>query len=219
MPSRATRWGLGLLGLLVLCATTLLTDGQVRALAEQAGRYGPFAIGLYIFATQVFAPLSGAPAIIVGVRLYGPEEAIAILYSASMASAVCDFWIARRWGRRIVGRLVSDEDMTRLDTFAGQNVRSLLIVSRVLGYYFFDIISYGIGLTRVPFTTYMAYTAVFTIVPTLLELWLLRSLDVSKVSGVLWFYVALGGTGAAFAFYYFRAVSKSKRTVQGDEHP
>ena len=130
--------------------------------ALRLGWLGPVFLGLVLVSTQVFAPLSGSAFYFIGIRLYGYESILILFYCTSMISAVICFFVARKWGRGLVTKLVGENAMHKIDEIASIHEKSLLIIGRTLGYYFFDFISYALGLTKISFKRYFTYTAVLT---------------------------------------------------------
>ena len=182
----------------------------IESIAFRLGWFGPVFIWLVLVTTQVFAPLSGSAFYFIGIKLYGYEAIVVIFYLAGMTSSVICFWIARKWGRGIVIKLVGAKAMARIDEITLIHEKPLLIVGRTLGYYFFDFISYALGLTKVSFKKYFAYTAVLTLIPSLLLYFVFKDLNFDSFKNVMVFYLCVVFTGVLFAFFFARLVKNSK---------
>lgn len=190
--------------------STLITPAQVEAVTGRAGWFGPVLVALFILLTQVFAPLSGTPGVFVGIKLYGYANTLALLYAVSMLSSVINFWIARAYGRGIVRRFVGDKTLKDIDELSQVNERVLLLTSRIFGYYFFDIISYAVGLTKIRFKKYFLYTAVFTLIPVTAQYILFSRLDFGGLRGMLIYFLSMAATGAVFTKIFYGAYVRKK---------
>lgn len=179
--------------------STLITPAQVESITSTAGWFGPLLIGLFLLLTQVFAPLSGTPVMIVGIKLYGYPQTMALLYGSCLVSAILNFWIARRYGRNLVKKLVGEKALKSIDELSQLNERVLLISSRIFGYSFFDLISYAMGLTKISFKKYFVYTASLTLIPFIVQYFLFSGIDFNSLRGMLIYFVSIAAAGAVFA--------------------
>ena len=139
-----------------------------------------------------------------------------VLNGAScMLSAILNFWIARRYGRTIVKRLVGSDALQKIDELSGLNERPLLISARVLGYLFFDLISYAVGLTPIGFKKYFTYTAFLTLIPFTVQYFAFASIDFSSLRGMVIYFVSIAAAGAIFGrilfSIYFRKTGRTKK--------
>jgi uncharacterized membrane protein YdjX (TVP38/TMEM64 family) len=189
----------------------------LESIALRLGWIGPVFLALVLVSTQVFAPLSGSAFYFIGIRLYGYEAILIMFYCTSMISAVLCFFIARKWGRDLVIKLVGKNAMARIDEIALIHEKSLLIIGRTLGYYFFDFISYALGLTKISFKKYITYTAVLTLIPSLLLYFVFKNLDFNSFKNSMIFYLFVVLTGVIFAFLFARLV-RNKRTASKAEN-
>jgi uncharacterized membrane protein YdjX (TVP38/TMEM64 family) len=183
----------------LFCLSTLMTPTQIEAITTTAGRFGPLLVGLFIVLTQVFAPLSGTPVMIVGIKLYGYPQAMGLLYGSCLLSATLNFWIARLYGRTLVKKLVGEKALLRIDELSQINERTLLISARILGYSFFDLISYAVGLTTISFKKYFLYTALLTLIPFSVQYFLFSRLNFNNLRDTLIYFVSITAAGAIFA--------------------
>ncbi len=186
--------------------------------ASRLGWFGPIFLGLVIIATQVFAPLSGSAFIFVGIRLYGYESILILFYCVSMISATASFFIARRWGRKVVIKLVGKKTMLEIDEIAHIHERTLLVIGRTLGYYFFDYISYALGLTKISFKKYISYTAVLTLIPMTVLYFVFKELDFDNFKSTMIFYFSIVLTGLLFAYIFWKIVKKKKHSLHNKDH-
>lgn len=198
-----------------LWGSTLIPQERIEAIATTMGIWGCVPIGLFILSTQVFAPLSGSPGIFIAIKLYGFIAAITLFYCVSMISATVNFYIARRYGRAAVLRLVGEDSIKRIDSIAETESVRMLIFARIFGYYFFDFISYAMGLTSISFMRYIACTATFTLLPIALQTVLFRRLDFNSLTGITIYYGSLVIVSLVFGRVFLKVFRKPQPTREG----
>jgi len=135
---------------------------------------------------------------------------MALLYIAGMLSAVINFWIARKFGRVWVERLIGTKDIKELDHFVSLTGKKMLIVARIFGYPFFEIISYAVGLTNMPFKVYYIITLVFAAIPTIVSGLLLTHYDATSTAGMIIWIGGLLIVGGVFG-YFVRTYAKQHK--------
>lgn len=121
---------------------------------NEIGYWGYIILFIYLVISQVFAPVSGIPAVLLGIAIYGVAAGMMLVFLAGAVSSAINFWIARKYGRRIVKRFVGKDMMADIDLFSEIEGTKLVIMSRILGISFYDIISYALGLTNISFKKY-----------------------------------------------------------------
>jgi len=205
-----------LLLLAILCFSNLIPSAQVESTTRSIGKWGPLLIALSLFLTQVFAPLSGTPVMIVGIKLYGYPAAMAILYASCLLSSIVNFWIARLYGRTLLVKVVGEKSLRTIDELSELKEEALLISFRILGYSFFDLISYAVGLTSINFKKYFFYTALLTLIPFFVQYVLFARLRFDSTYGILIYVLGILIGGAIFAAV-LRNVYLSKRDLADDQ--
>ena len=181
-----------------------LTSPEALAFVESLGPFGPLAVITYTIVSHIFAPLAGTPGILLSVVLFGLPRTMVYMYFASMISASLCFWIARRFGRGWVVRLVGKEAMAEVDRFVESSGTQILVLSRIFGFSLFEIISYAAGLTTISFKKYFAITAVFTLIPNTILTFVFKDLDFSSGGGLLFWLGTLVFAGLLFSFFLRR---------------
>ena len=134
----------------------------VTQLVESSGPSAPI---VYIVLHQisfVFAPISGFPFLVAGFYLFGKNVIIYNYFVVVIGSAI-NFWIAKRWGRQIVRKLVGEHTLTQIDSASKAYGKTTLIALRMFQGGIGDFVSYAYGLTNMKFHTYMVITALATI--------------------------------------------------------
>src|SRR3989344_628895 len=148
----------------VLVSNWLKTE-MAQQRIESLGIWGPAVVVLYVTASHVFAPLAGMPGVVVALSAYGPVMGWVYVYLASILSAVINFYVARKLGRKWVIRLAGKEAIKRIDRFVNIMGTRLLIVARVFGFPLYEFVSYAAGFTAIPFSKYLLVTALVSPIP------------------------------------------------------
>lgn len=200
--------------LLVFYGSTKIDQGRIEHISNSLGAWGILFLALCILATQIFSFLSSTPVMVIVIRLYGYPTAVALLYAVTMVSAVTNFWTARVFGRPIVKKLVGTRAMVQIDMLTKANERSLLTIARLFGYFFVDVIGYALGLTNVAFSRYMTYTALLTLIPTLIEYIIFRHFTFNTLPQLVAYYGYLVMSGAIFIHLFYRIYIRGRRNLQ-----
>jgi len=133
--------------------------------------------------------------------MFGVYKTVLYLYVASMISAVANFYISKRFGRKLVLKFVGARGISQVDKFTEIFGTKLLIISRIIGFSVFELISYAAGLTKISFKKYFIITLIFTLIPSIAFGYLFRDIDVtSKYNVFLWFGAILS-TGIIFSVF------------------
>lgn len=193
-----------------LYVSIYIDENMVEIITQKAGVSGPILIVLFILLTQILAPLSGAPMIFVGIKLYGYTNAMIIFYFSSMISANINFFIARIYGRNVVRKLVGEKTLQEIDEISQNEENTLLIILRIFGYYFFDIISYAVGFTSIKYKKYMVYTAIISLIPMSVQYFAFRELNFNSITGIAIYYGSLVVTSILFTHYFYGRYVKGR---------
>jgi len=147
--------GLGVLILAVLALTVwraplvaLFTQqGQLEALVQRLGPAGPLAIIALQAAQVLLAPIPGQFVGLASGYLFGPW--LGTLYSMAglTLGSYLGAWLARRWGRPLVARLLSPATLARADRISGRLGLPLLFVVFAVPFLPDDAILFVAGLT------------------------------------------------------------------------
>ena len=184
-----------------------INETQLEMFVRSWGSFAIVAICATILVTQVFAPLSGAPAMFIGFKIIGFEKTMILFYLVSILSAIINFGIARKLGRTWIVKFIGVECLVEVDRIAKSEEKFLLVWSRVFGYYIFDIISYAIGATNVSFKKYITSTAVFTLIPWSCYFIAFRLVDMKSTAGMLAYFVSLLVTAGIFGRLFWKVRS------------
>jgi uncharacterized membrane protein YdjX (TVP38/TMEM64 family) len=141
--------------------------------------------------SQIAAPLSGF-AIVVGMaKIYGLPAAMGMLYLAYLTTFAVNFILARRFGRPVVLAVLGHAKLSRFGDLTA-NPRALYVaLSRVLGYYYNDAISYIWGVTDIGFRRYYAVSVGATVIPAAIEYAIVSQISLESPRGLVLFYLSL----------------------------
>ena len=119
---------------------------RVEAWAGEAGAAAPLVFMLTMAAAIVISPIPSLPLDILAGTLFGPV--LGTLYAAVGATlgAVASFLIARLLGREVLSRFLSGHINFCRDC-SDKLLTRIVLVSRLIPFVSFDIVSYGAGLT------------------------------------------------------------------------
>ena len=142
-------------------------DAAAQQLAERIrglGPAGPVVLFALFVLQCVIAPLPSEPLMMAGGYVYGPRLGGFIAWLGVVVGASACFALARVFGRPLVERFVRTERLHDLDRFIdgrGRPVAFLALLGiRVFAFTSFDVVSYGAGLVRYPFPSFLVATAV-----------------------------------------------------------
>jgi uncharacterized membrane protein YdjX (TVP38/TMEM64 family) len=143
---------------------------RLQTIIDRAGVFGPVAYVWLRAVATVFAPFSSGPLQMASGALFGFFPAVVYSVIGSTLGYSLSFWIARRYGRRMVERLVGD-NIERVDGYIGR-LGSLggLVTARLVFYFAYDFIAYAAGLSPVKFARFFAVSLVLGVIPTALTI-------------------------------------------------
>jgi uncharacterized membrane protein YdjX (TVP38/TMEM64 family) len=134
---------------------------KIKTWVEGFGRTAPFVyIGLYLVSTVFFLP--GAPVTILAGFVFGPLWGIFYASVASIISVSVAFLIARYVARDLVEGWVKDNAQFRkIDEQVEEQGWRIVMFTRVVPIFPFNLQNYAYGLTSIRFPTYVLVSAIF----------------------------------------------------------
>lgn len=146
----------GILGLLAFSLVSyylfvyVLDREQIELIVRKSGFLGPFTVILLKASTIIIAPLGGNPIYIVSALVFGIKLAFFYTYLGDVLGAIVAFFIARKFGVKVVTKFVGEKFLASFDKFYDRlgEWRFLLGIS-FLGAQ--DVGSYAVGLTKMEF--------------------------------------------------------------------
>src|SRR3989344_3903545 len=164
------------ISLLLYLLSRSFSEKEIITFINDAGFFAPVVYILLTLLTLVIAPFSGTPIIFAGYYAFGQRV---IFYSivAAYISYVLNFWIARKWGRTIVGKFVGKEDMKKVDELTKDYGIVTLVFLRIFQGSINDFVSFAMGLTNMKFKIYLVVSLLASIPGTILWYYLSLNAD------------------------------------------
>ncbi len=166
--------GLGIPGVFFFCSS-LLASGFEKAnegfrwppisfpeaiqFIRHSGSLGVLAsIGIMVI--HSFVPFPAELVAIANGMVYGSFWGTVITWVGAMLGAFLAFGLARRYGRPLVGRILSRKSAQSLDDWVAQHGAGTLFVSRFIPVISFNLVNYAAGLLRISWLTFAWTTGV-----------------------------------------------------------
>jgi uncharacterized membrane protein YdjX (TVP38/TMEM64 family) len=141
---------------------------RLRDAVAATGPLAPIAYVLLKAGTVVLTPISGSPLRLTAGALFGFWDGVALSVLGTVLGGCANFWIARRFGRGVVVRLLGPATLARVEPMLGRLADwRALALARVVLAPLWDALSYGVGLTKLRFRTYLAVAVVGDLVPSM----------------------------------------------------
>lgn len=134
--------------------------GAVRDFIADKGAYAAaISFALMIF-QSVAAPLPAFLLTFANANLFGWWQGAILSWTSAMAGAALCFYIARVLGRDGAERLASKTGLKQIDDFFEKYGKNTVLICRLLPFVSFDLVSYGAGLTSMPFGAFFLATGI-----------------------------------------------------------
>lgn len=129
---------------------------QIRANVAQFGIWAPLVVMLLRLSSIVLPVLPGTAYSILAGGLFGFWQGLIIIAIADLIACTANFYIAKRYGRNLVQKLVGQRFMDKVDSI-GQNYleRNFFLVTGLLMTGLFDFVCYAVGLTQMKWRGFM----------------------------------------------------------------
>ncbi len=159
------------------------------------GVWAPVVSGALMVFQAIAAPLPAFVVTFANGLLFGWAGGALLSWTSAMLGAALCFWIARSLGRPVVERLVGgSQTLETWDLFFARYGNRAILVSRLLPFVSFDIVSYGAGLTSISFWSFLWSTGLGQLPATLLYSYLGQNLT-GSIQVLFWVFSI---TGAIF---------------------
>lgn len=162
--------------LLLYILSRSVPEESIRTFLIRLGLVAPVIFIFLKLVALVVAPLSGTPLLFAGFYAFGPKV-VFLTAIATFVSYIINFWIARRWGRDLVGKFVGAKNLAKVDKLTKNYGLWMLLALRIFEGSVSDFVSYASGLTLMRFSSYMIISTLALIPGTIL--WYLISLKVT----------------------------------------
>ncbi len=161
-PSTSSRrkaaLGALLLGALLLTLAFLPVDRLFQEIAGRMVAAGPWGIAGYavFYIVCTVAMLPGSVLTLLGGLVYGPLWGLLLVSPVSVAAATLSFVIGRFLARDAVTRLVKDHPrFSALDQAVARDGFRVVLLLRLSPLFPFNLLNYGLGLTRIRLRDYV----------------------------------------------------------------
>ena len=132
------------------------------------GPSGPLVFAV-VYALATVAALPGSVLSVAAGALFGPVLGVLTVIIAATAGASLAFLVSRYFARQAVaGWLEKNDRFRRLDDLTEKHGGIIVAITRLVPLFPFNLLNYGFGLTRVPFKTYVWWSAVCMLPGTIL---------------------------------------------------
>ncbi len=134
---------------------------KIKTWVASFGAVAPLVyIGLYFVSTVFFLP--GTPVTVLAGFVFGPLWGVLYASIASIISVSAAFLIARYVARDLVENWVKDNAQFRkIDTQVEEQGWRIVMLTRLVPIFPFNLQNYAYGLTSIRFTTYVIVSAIF----------------------------------------------------------
>ena len=134
---------------------------KIKTWVASFGAIAPLVyIGLYLVSTVFFLP--GTPVTVLAGFVFGPLWGVLYASIASIISVSAAFLIARYVARDLVESWVKDNAQFRkIDAQVEEQGWRIVMLTRLVPIFPFNLQNYAYGLTRIRFTTYVIVSAIF----------------------------------------------------------
>lgn len=130
---------------------------RIRTNVAQFGIWAPFIILLLRLTSIVIPALRGTAYAVLAGALLGFAQGVIVITIADFLACTTNFFIARRYGRGVVQRIVGERFMDKLDQWSQKYLEgNFFLVTGALMSSFFDYICYAVGLSRMPWKRFMS---------------------------------------------------------------
>lgn len=129
-----------------------------REWVEERGAFGVVVFILVMAASVLFAPIPNVPIFIAAGLAWGPVFGTIYCMAGLTLGSAAAFWVARRFGRNHLPRLIGHKAAARIDHMVDNMGGRVVFFSRLMPGINFDWISFVAGMTSVSFRTFIFYS-------------------------------------------------------------
>lgn len=143
---------------------------QPEQLSRFINQFGPLGIVVYVVSValaNIAAPISASPLLLLGFSIYG-KNAVWLFALGNIVAMAVNFYIARRFGRALLVRLVGSASVAKIDELSQNYGLFALFLVRMFLSGISDLASYAFGLSPIRFRPYIIISIVGTLPPYLL---------------------------------------------------
>ncbi|MEJ5222274.1 MAG: TVP38/TMEM64 family protein [Tepidiforma sp.] len=143
-----------------------IDEEPFREWVDGFGLLGPLVFIVIMALSVLFAPVPNAPIFMAAGLAWGPVLGTAYCMAGLILGSAMAFWVARRFGRRHLPRLIGAKNAARVDSLVLEMGGRVVFWSRMIPAVNFDWISFVAGMTAIPFRVFIVYSALGMLFPT-----------------------------------------------------
>ena len=203
--------GIALLATLILFARSFGSEQvftHIKVWVAAQGAWGPvFFVGIYALATVLALP--GAPFTIAAGVLFGSLSGIGVALAGATLGASLSFIIARHVARDTLHALLAhNPTFQRIDRLTEKHGSTIVAVTRLVPLFPFNLLNYGFGLTKVPFSKYVFWSGLCMLPGTALYVLGTEAFMTALTEGrIPWLPIGVGGAVACLLWLLVRKFS------------
>ena len=130
--------------------------GSLQAQVDKMGVWAPLGFFALRFSSVIIPALPGTAYSIAAGSLLGFQEGLIVVCLSDFLSCSLSFWLSRRYGRKLVSKLVGERFMDRVDRLSQRHLeRNFFLMTAFMMTSFFDFVAYGVGLARAPWRKFL----------------------------------------------------------------
>jgi uncharacterized membrane protein YdjX (TVP38/TMEM64 family) len=193
----------------------LVQNCLTKETLESVGFLAPF-VYMVIYATGICLLIPGTLLTGLGTATFGAYWGFLYVWMGVMAGAIATFWIGRTLARKFVTSLISK----KLDNAIARNGFAIVLYLRLL-FFPFNIVNFGIGLTKVHFWNYFLATGIGIIAGTFTFtafIGALKEVWVSGNWGELIFFKVFFSVGLYIFLFFLPKIINKKFIVREKEN-
>jgi len=133
---------------------------MVRGYILGFGIFAPIVSFLLMILQAVVAPIPAFIITFANAGIFGWVKGALLSWTSAMVGAAVCFFIARLLGRDAVAKLTSISIIEKTDRFFKAYGKYAILITRLLPFISFDIVSYGAGLTSMNFWSFFIATGI-----------------------------------------------------------
>lgn len=136
--------------------------GKVARFLQSMGPLAPLIYIILLSIAVILPPIPDTVPIVVAGVGFGGLMGTVYTMAGVMIGTTVSFYLARRFGRRLLERFVSEKRVSRLDAYASRMGWGLLFTSRLVGVNS-GLVSYAAGLTNMSLASFLSATLLGTL--------------------------------------------------------
>jgi uncharacterized membrane protein YdjX (TVP38/TMEM64 family) len=124
------------------------------------GIWAPIVSFMLMIFQSIAAPLPAFVLTFANAGLFGWIKGAILSWSSALAGAVVCFYISRYFGREVVEKFTSSTALNSVDGFFEKYGKYTILITRLLPFVSFDLVSYAAGLTGMSFWSFFWATGI-----------------------------------------------------------